>query len=89
MTNLDPTAIRKTLAGYAAANDIVEAERMQRLATMTDTEARAIDRDLFAGWMGLPPWTREGLDRLQLFQLESLLAIRQAFAQMAKTRNRE
>jgi hypothetical protein len=88
MTHLDLAAIRETLAGYAAANYVIETERIQRLANMTDTEARAIDRDLFAGWTGLPPWTRAGLDRLDLFQLESLLAMRQAFAKMAEAQNR-
>ncbi len=80
---LDPVAIREALAGYAIANQVIEAELIEQLASMTDAEARAIDRDLYAFWAGMPAWTREGLERLEPLQLELLLATRQAFEQMA------
>lgn len=83
---LDPVVLREALAGYAIANEFMEAELIQQLASMTDDEARAIDRDLYAFWAGLPAWTREGLERLEPLQLESLLAARQAFERMAKAR---
>lgn len=80
---LDPVAIREALAGYAVANQVIEAELIEQLASMTDAEARAIDRDLYAFWAGMPAWTREGLERLGPLQLESLLETRHAFEQMA------
>lgn len=83
MTTLDAVVIREALAGYQAANDVVEAERRERLASMTDDEARAIDRELYGYWIGLPGWTKEGLERLEPLRLESLLAVRQAFARLA------
>lgn len=83
MRTLDPVAIRETLAGYAVADEAIDVERIERLAAMTDDEARAIDRELYAFWVGMPSWTREGLERLEPLQLESLLAMRQAFARLA------
>lgn len=43
---LDPLFVREVLAGYAAANEVTEAERQERLARMTTEEALAIWRDL-------------------------------------------
>ncbi len=80
---LDPVVVREVLAGYAIANEFMEAELIEQLASMSDDDARAVDRDLYAFWAGLPAWTREGLERLEPLQLESLLATRQAFEQMA------
>jgi hypothetical protein len=80
---LDPVVVREMLAGYAIANEFMEAELIEQLASMSDEDARAVDRDLYAFWARLPAWTREGLERLEPFQLESLMATRQAFEQMA------
>lgn len=80
---LDPVVVREVLAGYAIANEFMEAELIEQLASMTDSEAHTTDQDLYAFWAGLPAWTREGLERLEPLQLESLLAARQAFEQMA------
>lgn len=80
---IDPVVVREMLAGYAIANEFMEAELIEQLASMTDDEARATDRDLYSFWAGLPDWTKEGLERLEPLQLESLLAARQAFEQMA------
>lgn len=86
LSKLDPILVREVLAGYAIANEFIEAELIEQLATMTDGEARATDRDLYAFWAGLPAWTKEGLERLEPLQLESVLATRQAFEQMAVAR---
>ena len=83
MTTVDPVAIRETLAGYAAANEVIEAERRAQLAQMTTAEALAIWRDL-AGGFNAHPELRENLDRLDLWQVEGLLTIRHAFAQLAE-----
>lgn len=83
---LNADVIREALAGYAVANEVIEAERRKGLATMTDEEARDIDRQLYASWQSLPDWARVGLERLDLFQLESLLAMRRAFQRMAESR---
>lgn len=80
---LDPVVVRETLAGYAIANELMEAELIEQLALLSNDKARAVDRDLYAFWAGLPAWTRDGLERLEPLQLESLLATRQAFEQMA------
>jgi hypothetical protein len=80
---LDLVEVREVLAGYAIANECMEAELIEQLASMTDDEARATDRDLYTFWAGLPAWTKEGLEHLEPLQLESLLATRQAFEQMA------
>lgn len=86
LSKLDPVLVREMLAGYAIANEFIETELIEQLATMTDEEAHATDRDLYAFWAGLPAWTREGLERLEPLQLESLLATREAFEQMARAR---
>ena len=86
MGTLDATLVRETLAGYAAANDVIEAERIEWLANLSNDEARAIDRSLYASWDGFPAWTKVGLERLEPLQLEGLLTIRQAFARMAAIR---
>ncbi len=86
MSTLNATLVRETLAGYAAANEVTEAERIEWLANLSDDEARAIDRALYASWYGFPAWTKAGLERLEPFQLEGLLTIRQAFARMAAAR---
>ncbi len=79
---LDPTVVREMLAGYAAANDVVEAERRQQLARMTTAEALAIWRDLASSFNARLD-LHENLDRLDLWQLEGLLIIRRTFDQLA------
>lgn len=79
---LDPTVIREILAGYAAANEVVEAERREQLAHMTTAEALAIWRDLASSFNARPELHKD-LDRLDLWQLEGLLTMRRAFEQLA------
>lgn len=79
---LDPTVVREMLAGYAAANDVVEEERRQQLARMTTAEALAIWRDLASSFNARLD-LHENLDRLDLWQLEGLLIIRRTFDQLA------
>ena len=79
---LDPVAIREALAGYAAANDVAEAERGEQLARMTDAEALAIWHDLADSYNGRPE-LHENLDRLDLWQVEGLLTIRRALDRLA------
>lgn len=83
---LDPVAIREALAGYAAANEVVEAERREQLARMTTAEALAIWRDL-AGSFNARPELHENLDRLDLWQVEGLLTIRRALDRLADRRS--
>lgn len=78
-------SIRETLAGYAAANEMVEAERRERLARMTTAEALAIWRDLASSFNARPE-LHENLDRLDLWQVEGLLTIRRALDQLAGQR---
>lgn len=81
MTTMDPVVIREILAGYAAANEVIEAERREQLARMTPAEALAIWRDLACGFNAHPE-LHENLDRLDLWQVEGLLTIRRALDQL-------
>ncbi len=73
------------LKGYARANAWLEIERMERLASMTADEARAIFQELNAGWESLAE-SEEGLDRLDPWRVETLVAVRHAFRQLAKAK---
>ena len=79
---LQATLIREALAGYARANEVIENERMERLARMTSEQARAIYDELVETW-----WvstSREGSERLDLWRAETLIAVRRAFEQLAR-----
>jgi hypothetical protein len=82
MSILNATLVRETLAGYAAANEVIEAERQVALARMSNVEALATWRDLVSSFNARPDW-HQGLDRLDLWQVEGLLAIRRALDLMA------
>jgi hypothetical protein len=84
---LDPAVIRETLAGYAAANEVVEAERQRMLARLTREEALAIWRDLMKGFNEHPERQRH-LDRLDLWQAEGLVALRRVLDRLAEARKR-
>ena len=80
-------AVRETLSGYARAAAFVEQERMERLARMTPQEARAIYDDLCRSWA---TWGRDrDLDRLEQWRLETLLAVREAMACLARVTGQE
>lgn len=80
---LDPAIIRKALAGYEAANEVIEAERREQLARLSTAQALAIWRDLASSFNARAD-VQENLDRLDLWQVEGLLIIRRAFEQMAR-----
>ena len=73
----------ESLEGYARANAFLEVERMLRLARLTPEEARAEFDELTEGWEALPD-KGEGLERLDLWRAETLVAVRRAFEQMAR-----
>jgi hypothetical protein len=67
--------VRETLRGYAR-------ERMERLARMTQEEARAIYDDLCQSWeRGVQGGD---LERLERWRIETLLAVRDAMARVSK-----
>jgi len=74
--------VRETLSGYARAADVMEQERMERLARMTPEEARAVYDDLCRSWAA----RRESrdLERLERWRLETLLSVRAAMARLAR-----
>lgn len=80
---LDATVIREALASYALANEMIEAERQATLATMTREGALATWRDLMKGFNERPEMRRH-LERIDLWQVEGLLTIRQALNLMAE-----
>ncbi len=77
---LDATVIREALAGYALANEVVEAERQATLAHMTREDALATWRDLMKGFNERPDMHRN-LERIDLWQVEGLLTIGRALDQ--------
>jgi hypothetical protein len=79
---LQANLIREALAGYARANEMIENERMERLAHMTSEQARAIYDELVGTWWGST--SREGAERLDLWRAETLIAVRRAFEQLAR-----
>ena len=80
---LDAAVIREALAGYALANEVIEAERQTALAQTSRTEALATWRDLMQGFNERPQMHRD-LDRLDLWQVEGLVAVRRALDLMAE-----
>jgi HD superfamily phosphodiesterase len=82
---MDENTIRETLAGYAAADAFIEAERIERLARMTQEEADAIARDLEASWEASAR-SQEGLERLEAWRMETKLRVRRAFLLLARAR---
>jgi hypothetical protein len=79
---LQANLIREALAGYARANEVIENERMERLARMTSEQARAIYDELVETWWGSA--SREGSERLDLWRAATLIAVRRAFEQLAR-----
>jgi hypothetical protein len=80
-------AVRETLLGYAQAAAFVEQERIKRLAQMTPEEARAIYDDLCRSWV---TWARDrDLERLEQWRMETLLAVREAMARLARVTGQE
>jgi len=77
--------IRETLAGYAAANEYLEQERRERLAHLTPEEAQAIFVAMSSGWQ--PMDERDpGIQRLENWRLKTKIAVRNAFAQLARAK---
>ncbi len=86
-TPLDKQRIRETIAGYAAAAEYIEQERIERLRRMTDEEARAN----YAALMNFHESfkndrDKEGLQRLEAWRLQEKVALRQAFEKVARAR---
>jgi hypothetical protein len=82
---LDRDTLLQTLAGYAEANAIAEAERRARLAAMTEAQARAIFDDLCAtGYRQ----TQAGGDweRLNRWRIEQKIALRRALDRLARAK---
>jgi hypothetical protein len=78
---LETDVIREALAGYARANEVIEGERIRRLAQMTPAEARAMYDDLVNGWRA--PASTEAA-RLDLWRTETMIAVRQSFQALAE-----
>jgi len=77
--------VRETLSGYVRAAAVVERERMERLARMTPEEARPIYDDLCRSWATWGQTSAEdALERLEQWRLETLIAVREAMACLAR-----
>jgi hypothetical protein len=75
--------ITEILRGYARATAFIEQERRARLASMTSEESKAIFNELVAGWEAVAA-REQGLERLDSWRLETILAVRAAFTKLAK-----
>ncbi len=71
------------IEGYARADAFMEQERMERLARLTPEQARAEFSDLTEGWEALPD-KGKGLEQLEMWRVETLIAVQRAFEQMAR-----
>lgn len=77
--------VREYLEGYARANEFLEAERMERLGRLTPEESRAIAAELDQSW---EQSSRDGLELLEMWRIETLVAMRQAFRKLAEAQGR-
>ena len=84
MTSLDPVVIREALAGYQAANDVIEAERREELAQTTSAESWAQWREMVSSYNIEVDWPVD-IDRLDLWEVEGLLVIRRAMDLLAES----
>lgn len=82
---LERAVLLESLAGHAAANEVIAQERAERLARLAPGEALEMARDLEASWE-VTLSAQEGLDRLELWRLETKLKVRRAFEAMARER---
>ncbi len=81
MTQLNRENVLKTLRGFEEVNRITESERRERLANMTEEQARSIFDDLNQSIKELTP---EEKKRLEPFRLEHHLKVRKAMVKMEK-----
>lgn len=85
--NSEPTLIREMERGYAAAAEVMERERVERLRKMTLEESRAVYAGLVAyhvRWRsGLADSELEGIKRLEEWRIEEKVAVRRAFRKIA------
>lgn len=93
MTDPGTTALQnkkrvlETIAGYAAAGEIIEQERVERLRQVTVEESRADYAALVAFHHSYRNDSdREGLERLEKWRLDEKLAMRRAFEVVARGR---
>ena len=80
---MDKKRVAEALEGYARASAFIESERIERLARLRPEEARAEFDELTEGWEALPD-KGDGLERLELWRVETLIAVRRAFEKMAR-----
>jgi len=80
--------IHETIAGYAAAAEVIEQERIERLRQITDEESRA-DYAILVNFhreylSHLTEKEQEGLRRLEEKRLQEKIALRHAFENGAR-----
>lgn len=79
--------IRETIAGYAAAAEVIEEERIERLRRMTVEESRADYAAILAFNRSYRnDADREGLERLEKWRLDEMVAMRRTFEVVARGR---
>jgi hypothetical protein len=80
--------IRETIAGYAAAAEVIEQERIDRLRHITPEESRAdylMLVDFHREYLShLTDEEREGLRRLEEWRLREKITMRQVFENVAR-----
>ena len=83
-SQLDQETLLQTLRGYAEVNAITEAERHARLAKMTSAESWAIFESLYEVWERMGKQGGGDWERLADRRLEEAVAVRNAFAKLAR-----
>lgn len=79
--------ICKTIAGYAAAAELIENERVERLRRMTVEESRADYAAIVAFYRSHRNETdKAGLERLKKWRLDEKIAMRRIFEMVARGR---
>ena len=86
MTKLDKEIVLKTMRGFAEVNRITEAERRERLKTMTEDQAKQIFDDLN---IGVTEMTEGEKSRLADFRLKHHLKVRKAMEMLAHSNGYE
>ncbi|MBC8497061.1 MAG: hypothetical protein ISS57_11400 [Anaerolineales bacterium] len=86
MTKLDKEIVLKTMRGFAEVNRITEAERRERLKTMTEDQAKQIFDDLN---IGVTEMTEGEKSRLADFRLKHHLKVRKAMEMLARSNGYE
>lgn len=85
MASMDKALVQRIIRGWTLVDEFMETERMERLARISDEEARSISQDLVASWEALHR-QEDHEEQFDLWQVEGMIATRRILDQMAQTK---